>query len=61
MDGSRLTREPINSVVVTHEMFNVDVKKRVPLPNVCNEFGVKYCDTFAMLRDLKVRFDWERS
>ena len=48
-----------HSVVVTHEMFNVDVKKRVPLPNVCEQFGVNYCDTFEMLHTLDVRFDWE--
>ena len=49
-----------NRVVVTHEILNVDAKKRVPLPNVCNEFGVKYCDTFVMLRELEVCFDWRR-
>ena len=43
-------------VVVTHEEFNADAKKRVPLPNVCKEFGVPYVDTFAMLRALQARF-----
>ena len=49
-----------NAVVVTHEVHNVDAKKRVPLPNVCQQFGVKYYDTFAMLRTLEVRFVLER-
>ena len=49
-----------NNVVVTHEVHNVDAKKRVPLPNVCQQFGVKYYDTFAMLRTLEVRFVLER-
>lgn len=45
-------------VVVTHEEFKADAKKRVPLPNVCKQFGVPYVDTFAMLRALQARFDW---
>jgi hypothetical protein len=39
-------------VVVTHEEFAPDVKKKVPIPNVCIEFGVEYCNTFEMLRGL---------
>ncbi len=49
-----------NNVVVTHEVFSADVKKRVPLPNVCQQFGVKCYDTFAMLRTLEVCFVLER-
>ena len=47
-----------NAIVVTQEKFNPDVKKRVPLPNVCRQFGVSYQDTFDMLREIEVRFDW---
>ncbi len=43
-------------VVVTHEEFSADAKKRVPLPNVCKQFGVPWIDTFAMLRALRARF-----
>ena len=46
-------------VVVTHEEFSPDAKKRVPLPNVCRQFGVNYIDTFLMLKDLKVQFQFE--
>lgn len=42
--------------VVTHEQYNRDVKKRVPIPNVCQAFGVSYVDSFTMLRLLGVRF-----
>lgn len=45
-------------VVVTHEVYIADVKKKVPMPNVCREFGVPYQDTFEFLRALDVRFDW---
>ena len=50
-----------NVVVVTQEVFNADVRKRVPLPNVCKQFGVDYRDTFEMLRELEVSFDWRHS
>jgi len=43
--------------VVTHEVLAPDVKKKVPIPNVCQQFGVPYVDTFSMLRNLGVRFD----
>ena len=49
-----------NAVVVTQEVFSANVRRRVPLPNVCREFGVDYRDTFEMLRELEVRFDWRR-
>lgn len=43
-------------VVVTHEEYAPDARKTVPIPNACLEFNVDYCDTFAMLRALKVQF-----
>jgi hypothetical protein len=48
-------------VVVTHEEFSPDARKRVPLPNVCKQFGVLWMDTFAMLRELNAQFVMERS
>lgn len=47
-----------NTVLVTHEAYSPDVKKRVLLPNVCRQFGVPYVDTFSMLRTLEVQFGW---
>ena len=43
-------------VVVTHGEYAPDAKKTVPIPNMCLEFDVEYCDTFAMLRALNVQF-----
>jgi len=45
-------------VLVTQEVYGPDVKKKVPLPNVCRQFGVSYQDTFKMLRGLEARFGW---
>lgn len=43
--------------LITHERYDNLIRKRVPIPNVCREFGVPYLDTFEMLRRLGVRFD----
>ena len=46
-----------NAVVVTQEKFAPDVKKSVPIPNVCRQFSVPYLNTYDMLRQLGVHFD----
>ena len=43
-------------IVVTHEVLDPGIRRKVPIPNVCDAFGVSYVDTFKMLRELKVRF-----
>jgi len=43
-------------VAVTHEEYAPEAKKKVPIPNVCIEFNVDYCNTFEMLRDLNEQF-----
>jgi hypothetical protein len=42
-------------IVVTHEEYAPDAKKKVPMPNVCLQFGVDYCNTFEMLTELGIR------
>ena len=41
-------------VVVTEEVFNPYIKRKIPIPNVYMAFNVRYIDTFQMLRELKV-------
>jgi hypothetical protein len=41
--------------VVTHEAYAPQVRKNVPIPNVCAAFGVRCVDTFVMMRELHVR------
>lgn len=38
--------------LVTLEIRRDGSKARVPIPNVCEVFGVNYCNTFEMLREL---------
>lgn len=56
-DGWLLANAHANSMtVVTHEEFAPQAKRKVPMPNVCLEFGIEYVNTFQMLADLKVKF-----
>jgi hypothetical protein len=43
-------------IIVTHEVPAPDARKKVPIPNVCQQFHVRWVDTFGMLRELGVRF-----
>ena len=43
-------------IVVTHEQYAAETKKKVPIPNVCLEFNVVWTDTFAMLRELGEKY-----
>ena len=42
-------------VVVTHEQFDPNIKRKVKIPNACQAFGVPYTDTFHMMRALGVK------
>ena len=44
--------------VVTNEVFDPNIRRRVKIPNVCRRFGVEYQDTYAMLRALQAQFEW---
>ncbi|MDE0268697.1 MAG: DUF4411 family protein [Acidimicrobiaceae bacterium] len=43
--------------LATNEKFDKNVKKRVPIPNLCEQFKVKYCNTTKMLRYLGAKFE----
>ena len=47
------------AVVVTNESSAPNAAKRVPLPDLCEQFGVPYISPFRMLLDLGARFVWE--
>jgi hypothetical protein len=48
----------VQHVVVTHEELSPQAMRRVPLPNICQQFGVTYIDPFTMLKALKVQLRW---
>ncbi|MFM7164647.1 MAG: DUF4411 family protein [Planctomycetaceae bacterium] len=56
-DGWVIAYAAVNGlIVVTHEQFAPEAKRKVPMPNVCVEFDVEYVDTFSMLRELGETF-----
>ena len=44
------------SVVVTHEQFNLQMRRKFSIPNVCQHFGVQCMDTFAVLGHTQANF-----
>lgn len=44
------------AVVVTHEVYNSDIKRKFTIPNVCSLFGVPFMNTFELLGKLDARF-----
>ena len=46
------------STVVTNEQSAPESRREVKLPNVCDQFGVRRDNMFAMLQALNVQFDW---
>ena len=47
--------------LVTNEVYNPNTMRRVPLPNLCEEFNIGFCNTVEMLRRLGVQFDLRQS
>lgn len=43
--------------VATNEQPAPDSRKEVKLPDVCAQFGIRYENTFALLRTMQTRFD----
>lgn len=44
------------AVVVTHEQFNPQIRRKYSIPNVCQHFGVPWIDTFELLKRTDARF-----
>lgn len=45
-----------NHTVVTHERPNPLAKKRIMIPDACQELGVQWMDPFTMLREAGAKF-----
>lgn len=46
--------------LVTNEASAPNARNRVPLPELCSQFGVHYINTFNLLRELGVQFAWQQ-
>lgn len=47
-----------NCTVVTHEVLNLEQRRRVKIPVVCQHFDVPFMRTFDMLRQSKATFHY---
>jgi len=45
----------VDGIVVTQESYSPEIKRKIPIPNVCKDFDIPYMDTFEMLRNLNVQ------
>jgi hypothetical protein len=45
-------------IVVTFEKKDDNTRSRIKIPNVCEEFGIKYCDLYKMLKNLNFKFNF---
>lgn len=58
-DGWLVAYAMIHGVtVITNEQPRPQSRNRILLPDVCNHFNVTYMDTFAMLHELSIRYEW---
>lgn len=44
------------AIIVTQERLNPSESKKIKIPNICNDFNVKYIDSFELLRILQAKF-----
>lgn len=45
-----------NLVIVPHEVIQPFGKQKIKIPDVCNQFGVRYISLMEMLRELNELF-----
>lgn len=45
-----------NFTIVTQEVYDAQIKRKIPIPNVCKAFNIRFIDTFSLLRELKFQF-----
>lgn len=45
-------------IVVTNEVLAPNAKRRVPLPDLCDEFAIEHMNTYGLLREFGVQLQW---
>lgn len=44
-------------IIVTNEKYEPNTRKRVKIPNICEEFSIDYIGLLEFMRELGIRFD----
>lgn len=42
-------------IIVTQEIYKRDIKREIPIPNVCYAFNIEYIDIFELLRKYNLK------
>ena len=45
-----------NCKIVTYETSRPNMKRRIKIPEACDQFSIPFTDTIGMMRELGVRF-----
>ena len=45
----------LGETIVTLEKYNAEIKNRIKIPNVCEEFKVEYIDLLQFMREVGIR------
>jgi hypothetical protein len=45
-------------IIVTFEKKDDNTRRRIKIPNVCEEFDIQYCDLYKMLKNLNFKFNF---
>ncbi len=48
--------DPLNRIIVTQERSEPNIKRKIKIPEPCDELGVTYINTIDMFRQLRVTF-----
>lgn len=46
----------LDATIVTREIYDKNCKRRIKIPNVCEDFGVEYIDTVELIRRKGIKF-----
>ena len=44
-----------NYTIVTLETYDADIRKRIKIPNICEEFGIRYINLSQFMREASIR------
>lgn len=40
-----------NYTIITNEIYKANIRKRIPIPNICREFNINYIDLLKFMRE----------
>lgn len=44
-------------IIVTQEIYEPDIKRKIKIPNICEEFNIDYINLLQFMKQIGIRFD----